>query len=183
MKKKATFPQELSTILIKNKVMPEDRAKDLQKAFGKSSIEVYEDFLMEEGLVNRDDILQALSHYYAVPAYDVLDHFFETNLLRKYPQDFLVRNSIIPLEVDENMIIMVASEPEREGLESLIRNYTSYDVNFFVGINQDILDAIEQYYDQSMTLDPNETDLDAEERLKRQAEEEEGSPNPLDDLE
>lgn len=183
MKRKATFAQELSTLLVKNRVKTEDQAKDLQKAFAKSSLEVYEDFLLDEGLVGRDDILQALSQYYAVPAYDVLDHFFETNLLRKYPQDFLVRNSIIPLEVDENMIIIVAAEPEREGLESAIRNYTSYDVNFFVGINQDILDAIDQYYDQSLTVEPQESDLDAEERLKKQAEELEDAPDDLSDQE
>ena len=112
---------------------------------------------------------KALSHYYAVPAFDVVDSFFDTNLLRKYPEDFLVRNSVIPLQVDENMVNVVAAEPERSGLESAMMQYASYKVNFMVGINQDILDAIEQYYDYALTLDRDETDIDAEEANRRQA--------------
>jgi hypothetical protein len=181
MKKQGTFAQELSDILIKNKVMSQDRAKDLQKAFAKSSLAAYEDFLLEEGLVSRDYLLQALSHYYTVPAFDVVDHFFDTHLLRKYPKDFLMRNAVIPLEVDENMVVIVAAEPERPGLDSELEGFASYSVRFFVGIRQDILDAIEQYYDTSLTVLPNEDDTDQEERLTRQEEEIIKSPEEMSD--
>ena len=43
-----------------NNHLSASRAQDLQKAFSKSSINEYEDFLLEEGLVGRDVILQGI---------------------------------------------------------------------------------------------------------------------------
>ncbi len=76
MANKETFVQTLSDILVEHKVMSRERAQDLQKAYGDSSIEEYDDFLLEEGLVSKDDLLAALSKYYGVPSYDVTPEFF-----------------------------------------------------------------------------------------------------------
>jgi hypothetical protein len=187
MVKNETFPQVLSDILVKHEVLTPKRAGELQAAFGESTIEEFDDFLIEEGLVSHEDVLEALSVFYEVPSFDARGHFFEEFLLRKFPKDFLVRNYVIPLEQDENMLMVVAAYPERPGLESEMREFVSYDIEFLVGVREDIFEAIDEYYDKSLQEDPNEYDWQTEERdsntVKRLvlSDEEEEFPQPADD--
>jgi hypothetical protein len=174
MNNKEKFIKMLADVLVEHHVMTRDRALDLQKAFGESSIEEFEDFLLEEGLVDPEDLLAALSKYYNVPFYDVKPTFFRTHLLREFPKDFLLRNAIIPLEVENHTSMsMVAAQPLRDGLESAIRGFVSYDIIFYVGLRRDICDAVKEYYDKALTEGPVDEDLREEridEREARQAE-------------
>jgi len=165
--KKETFIKDLSDILVQKRAITPAKAEDLQKAFATSSIEEYEDFLLEEGLVLPEHMLEALSHYYGVPAFDVTDYFFDTFYVRKFPKEFLVRNAVIPLQRDENILLVVAAEPERSGLASAMREFVSYDIRFLVGIKLDIIDAIREYYDKSVSDVPEDEDM-REEHLESQ---------------
>lgn len=165
--KKETFIKDLSDILVQKQVLTSARAQDLQKAFSTSAIEEYDQFLLDEGLVSREDMLAALSHYYKVPSFDVGDYFFDTFYVRKFPKEFLVRNAVIPMERDENILIVVAAEPERSGLASAMRDFVSYDIRFLVGIRLDIIDAVREYYDKSVTQVQEDEDV-REEHLESQ---------------
>jgi len=164
MEKKEAFTQGLADILVKNKVVANDEAVSMQEMFKDSTKEAFDDFLLEEGLVEASDLLRALSEYYQVPSFDVVGYFFDHNLLTKFPKGFLLRSGLIPLEVDQNMLIVVANIPDESGLESEIRDYVSYDVNFMVGLNRDICDAVKEFYD----LAPSEVDDDVDLREERQ---------------
>lgn len=154
MRKKETFAQELSDILIKQRVLAPDVARQIQASYGRSSIDEFDDFLLEEGLVAKQDILQALSAYYSVPAFDVTGKFFDRLLLQNFPKEFLARNVVIPLEEEnEDMLMVVAADPQRPGLEAAMREFANTDINFLVGISQDISDAINEYYDKADTED------------------------------
>lgn len=150
------FIDELTNILLKIGALDPESAKGLDEAFAQSSHESFDYFLLEEGLVDKDDLLKALSILYQVPSIDVDGIFFETFLLQKFPKDFLLRNGIIPYEQDENMLIMVAADPADDTLLDNIGEYVSYDIQFFVGIYTDIIDAIESYYETSITQPVNE---------------------------
>ncbi len=165
-----SFIDVLSQVLIHHNITTLEKTQEWQKTFATSSIDEFDSFLLDRGLVNADDMLAALSAYYHVPSYDVADHFFETHLLHEFPLDFLVRNAIIPLEIENHThLVVVASEPEREGLESEIRNFVDYDVVYFVGIRRDIVDAVREYYDTALTeVEPDE-DRNQEDREDRAA--------------
>ncbi|MFZ5953543.1 MAG: hypothetical protein ACOYT8_00410 [Candidatus Dependentiae bacterium] len=151
MEKRETFAQALCDILVKNKVVKPEEARAMQRAFKNSSKESFDDFLLEEGLVEEAPLLKALSDLYEVPAIDVVGYFFETFLLHKFPKDFLLRKRIIPLQVDENILIMVASNPNDSELLPEIGEYVSYDIQFYVGLGRDIEDAVKEYYEDSLT--------------------------------
>lgn len=135
-------------------------------------------FFLEEGLVSVDDMLKALSKLYNVPSQDVVGpvydsegQFFETHLLREFPKEFLLRNAIIPVDVEnQTTLTVIAADPSRPGLESAIRGFVSYDVIFFVGIRRDIIDAVEQYYDDAVTQVQQDVDINEEVRNEREAE-------------
>lgn len=168
---KDTFITNVCAQLVRMKVVSEQEANALKKTFAESSHDNFDEFLLDEGLVERSDLLHALSLHYKVPSFDCDGFFFNCQLLRQFPKDFLVRCGVIPVEVDQNMLIVVASEPEAPGLESEMRNYVSYEIEFFVGIKRDIWDAIREFYDKSPTEEPEMEDLDMreEERLEHDA--------------
>lgn len=178
MASKKTFPQWLIDALVEQGVIDQGSIAEIEKSFGPSSQQALDSFLLEEGLVEKDVLLKALAEYYQVPAFDVVGHFFDTNLLQKFPKGFLLRNAVIPLMVDENMLVVVANEPERSGLESELRGFVSYDINYRVGIARDICDAVKEYYDISVTEIP-----DDEKKRKAMAKDEDDIQQLLANLE
>lgn len=163
-----TFVSGFVQTLVRMNFMKKDEAQAADKAFHESAKENFVDFLLEEGLVDREDILAALSQYYQVPAFDVVGHFFELHLLHQFPKDVLLRNAFIPLEVDENMLIVVANEPDNPELLVIIGENVSYDVRIDVGIRLDITDAVREYYEKSVTEVDQDVDLREERRLGSQ---------------
>lgn len=169
MERKQQFEAGLTKILVSNKVLTEEEAKAMHVAFVDSEKEQLDEFLLDEGLVEEEDLLSALAQYYEVPAFDVVGYFFDTFQLRKFPKDFLLRNAIIPLEVDENIMIMIASEPNNPELLDKIGEHVSYDIRFRVGLRRDICDAVKEFYDKADTEESQDQDLHVEMR-ERQAE-------------
>jgi type IV pilus assembly protein PilB len=173
MDKQASFAKELTHILLRNRVFSDKEAFNLQRMFKESSKENFDDFLLEEGFVSKEDLLQALSQLYRVPVVDVQGYFFQTFLLHKFPKDILHRYAIIPMDVDEDIMTIVASEPDDPRLLPLIGDYVSYDIVFRVGLRLDITDAITEFYDKAVTEVPQDIDLRVERHEERDARHEE----------
>lgn len=161
MEKRETFAQALCDVLVRQRVVSESEARALARAFKNSEKENFDDFLLEEGLIDESALLRALGQYYQLPAVDVTGYFFDTQLLRNFPKDFLLRNRIIPLEVEDDFMTVVASDPDNPDLLSAIGAYTSEDIQFQVGLGRDISDAVKEFYDKSPTdlIDDSDTDL------------------------
>ena len=172
MEKKDAITQAIIDILIKHQVIPEKDAKAMHKAFKDSEHEYFEDFLIEEGIVDDINVLRSLSEYYKVPAFDVVGYFFDYHQLHKFPKGYLLRNGIIPLEVDENIMIVVAAQPDDPDLLSSLGQHVSYDIQFRVGLRRNIVDAIEEFYDRAVTEVPEGLDIDEEQKMQEEVERE-----------
>lgn len=170
MSKHETFVDGLTDIFVKNNIVTPDKAKAIKKLFWDRSKPSFVNFLLKEGLISRSAILNALSEYYKVPAFDVVGHFFEHHYLHMFPEGVLLRNAMIPLERDQNMLIMIASEPDNPELLAKIGEHVSYDVQFQVGIAQDIIDAIREFYELSITQVEIDEDHLEEKREQREVE-------------
>jgi len=153
-----TFVDKLCTIFVDLKIFTPEQVEELKRDFEQSSQQQFDYFLLKQGLISEEDMLRALSEYYQVPSFDCSGYFFKRDLLRKFPQEFLLRNLIIPVEVDENIMIMVANNPQASDLLNKIGQYVSYDIQFRVDNSEDIVDAIQEYYDKSPTQPEIEED-------------------------
>ncbi len=156
VKKEMTFVQRLTTSLLANQAITQKEADSLVAMFHDRAKGRVDNFLLDEGMVEREDLLKALSGVYQVPFFDVNGYFFEHELLHTFPKDILIAKGIIPLQVDEDVLIVIASNPEDPELLDVIGHSVSYDIQFNVGIHRDIIDSIEEYYDQSIILDDEE---------------------------
>lgn len=165
MSVKKGFEAGFLEVLVKLKfITPEDAVK-LMLAYDESDVDQFDEFLLSEGIVEQEELLEALSAYYQVPSFDVVGYFFETHLLRMFDKDMLLRNEIIPMQVDENIMIMVAANPDNPELLFEIGENVSYDIRFYVGVARDICDAVKEYYDKADTEDPEDEDLRQEHLL------------------
>ena len=154
MKSQEKFVEKISSILMEQGTISSEESKALQKAFKESAKEAFDNFLLEEGLVDEANLLKALAQYYQVPGFDVIGYFFNTYLLHMFPKDFLTRNACIPIEVDENIMIMVASEPDDLALLARVGEHVSYGIRFRVGIRRDIVSSVREFYDKPFTREP-----------------------------
>ncbi|MGE0206848.1 MAG: hypothetical protein AB7R69_03275 [Candidatus Babeliales bacterium] len=160
MKKQGTVVDGIIAALLQQGSIKHDQAQAFKKLFEQSSQSSFADFLLEEDLISREKLLNALSQYYKKPAFDVVGHFFEEHYVQMFPVDVMVRNQFIPLEREENMLIVVASDPDNPELLSIIGNYVSYDVRFYVGLARDIIDAAREFSDYAVTEYPEMLDVD-----------------------
>jgi len=159
MKKDVSFVQRLTTSLLANQAITQQEADSLVAMFHDRAKGKIDKFLLDEGMVERDDLLKALGDMYQVPGFDVQGYFFEPELLHTFPRDILISKGIIPLQVDEDVLTVVASNPEDPELLDVIGHSVSFDIQFNVGLHADIIESIEEYYDQSIILD-DEDDYD-----------------------
>ncbi len=146
-----SFEKDLLEVLMRLKFITAEDAAAIEKSYHDSDVDQFDDFLLEEDIIEENHLLLALSEYYQVPSFDVVGYFFERHYVTMFPKDVLLRHSIIPLEVDENIMIVVASRPNDPELLSEIAQYVSYDIQFYVGIGLAICDAVKEFYDKSDT--------------------------------
>jgi len=97
----------------------------LRQSFHESEKPNFDEFLLDEGLVDKDDLLPALAQMYQVPAFDAVGYLFDHQLVRMFPKEFLIQHEIIPIERDENMLFFVASNPADEELLPAIGEHVS----------------------------------------------------------
>lgn len=153
-------------VLVELKLMTAEDAVKLLAAYHESDVDQFDEFLLSEGILDTENLLEALSEYYQVPSFDVVGYFFERHLLHMFPKDMLLRNEMIPMQVDENMMIMVAAKPDNPDLLFEIGEYVSYDIRFYVGVARDICDAVKEYYDKADTEVDEDEDVREEELLR-----------------
>lgn len=144
------FIDRFCALLVKNGALKNRDAKDLQDLFERSTAIYFEDFLLEEEIVSKEDMLQTLSEYYQMPAIDVIGVFFDHHLVRMFPKDVMIRDGFIPFDREGDILTVIAARPRHPALPQVIGDFVSYDVTFMVGIYTDITDQVEEFYDQSI---------------------------------
>ena len=96
--------------------------------------------------------------------------FFNHDLLVLFPKEVLLKYAVIPLESDGNMITFVTNNPDNTEMQTELAEYTSSEIYFSVGIYQNILDAVEEYYDESLfssngDIDPADEEYEDDELI------------------
>lgn len=161
MAEKNSFISRLAESLVKLQVMSEVEAESFEKEFAGRSRARIDEFLLDEGIIDRPTLLKALQNVYGMPTYDVRGQFFNHQLLLLFPKDFLMNKCIIPLDVDDEILTIIVGNPEDDETMEIVGNYVPYSVNVLVGIARDILDSVEEYYDEDVvTSDIHEQETD-----------------------
>lgn len=152
----------LLVILRARGVLSPDDEMELKKEFAASDTERFEDYLIDEEIVEKEDLLQALSQYYKVPPFDVMGAMLDHDLLKMFPKNVLMNNKCIPYRVDGDLMIIVAGEPDDENLDEILGESVSYDFQYYVGIPRHIDMMIKDFYDKELYKDDFEDIIEKE---------------------
>jgi len=188
MEKREQFAERLSAILIKNKDLSVKDAIRLREDFNNRGKDTFDYFLLTEGLVSKQGLLTALSEYFEVPAIDLTDYELTDPILsRLFPRELLLQHCCIPVEVDEDELLVVTADPTNEEMVAELATLVSYDIQLAVGLKQQIIDEIRDMYDGSATLeDPEDMDLRVERKVAQEEheklEKDEEAPGDAEDL-
>lgn len=168
------FIDKLSEILVEMNILKVEDLFAIHKEFQSRADISFEDFLLEEGLVDRSDLLQALSRYYEVPAIDVVGEIFDHHDVRLIPEEVMVKHFFIPYKRENDNLTVVAANPGDPHLPVVIGKYVTHNIEFAVGLAQDIIDTVREYYDKSITYQPNSIQASPMERSQQEV-------HPLED--
>jgi hypothetical protein len=174
MKKREEMIKALSNLLSKHNLIKPDDLIALKESFDNKDDISFEDFLLKEGVVSKDDLLTILGEYYHVPTMDVVGQFFDHQLLRLFPQDVLLEQLVVPYKRDGDTLTVIAAHPHDPHLREILGKYIYHEISFMVGLAPDIIDTIHEFYDESITYQPQAIENEQMER---------SGPNthPLDD--
>lgn len=162
MTKKHLFVTRLADAFVKLEIFSEQEAESLVKEFKGRAKGRIDEFLLDEGIVDRVALLNALQIVYQIPQFDVRGHFFNHQLLLFFPKDFLMNKAIIPVDINDEIMTVVMSNPEDDEILDMLGRHVAYNINIFVGIQRDIIDAVEEYYDEDVVtsdIAEQETDI------------------------
>ena len=154
----------LLAILVDLKAIKPDDAQEFKREYEQGEAVRFEDYLIDEELVEKEDLLRALKKYYNVPAMDVMGEIFDHDLLKEFPQDVLLRNCCIPYRVDDDIMIIIAADPTNEELDAILGEFVSYDFAYYVGIPRHIDMMIKDFYQKEMYKEDFEDIIDEEAR-------------------
>ncbi len=172
------FAKNFIELLKTEKLIGQKEANDLLITFFKSSSENFEDFLLESGLISKENLLKALSLYYKIPAFDATGYMFEHEILKEFPKDVMLRNRFIPITIDNDIMVVATSQPDNDNLEVTINKHVPNEIKFNVGLRRDIEDAIKEYYDKAVTL---QEDIDSDDTAYEWVERDELRHKTLDE--
>ena len=159
MAEEKSFVDRFAEALVKNNFMKEAEAESLIQEFHGRAKGNIVSFLLSEGILEHEEILKALGSVYGTPSFDVRGHFFNHQWLLFFPKDLLIEKALIPLEVEDDLMTVVMSNPEDEDTIERLGEYVSYNVNVYVGIEEDIVDSVKEYYDEDViTAETEEQD-------------------------
>lgn len=167
--------EEISAILVRRHRIPFTEIQELRKTFNSQEELSFEEFILDQGIISKSDLLQALGEYYRVTAIDVIGEFFDHYLVTLFPKDILLLHYFIPYSREGDLLTVIAADPSDPHLAVVIGQYISHNINFMVGMANDIHEAIEEFYDRSDTYQPNDI---SNEKMERSAVE----VNPLDQV-
>jgi len=141
-----------------------ERARDRQR----ESHESLQDILLEEGMLNRDELLAGVAHQLGLDVLaEVPDTRIDEERVRQVPIHFAKRHRLLPLDVDEEgrLCVLMADPLATHGLDDLRLLFDGQELRVQVATERVVIEAINRAYDRGgaatdQLADEAATDLD-----------------------
>ncbi len=118
--------------------------------------------LVEKGLLNRKDLVTALSSQYRLPEVNLRRYNFDLEVINYLTSDIAQKNLAIPISKTSDSVLVAIADPASSQIMENIRTQLDMQVNFVVADEMDIKWAIKKYYnlEQSPNLNENVNQYD-----------------------
>ena len=116
--------------------------------------------LTKMGLVNEDELAEAISAQYGVPTINLDDFEVVPDVVKLIPEDVAVKHTIMPVNRAGSTLIIATADPSNIFAIDDVKFLTGYNVEVVVAAEEAIRRAIDKYYDTSSSIDDVMADFD-----------------------
>ncbi len=139
-------PKRLGDLLVENKLITRNQLEyvlEIQKSTDKKIGEI----LIEEGMISEDQIIEVLELQFGVPHVDLKKYFIDPEIPRLINERLARRYTLIPIRKDKEKLIVAMADPLNIFAVDDIKIVTGFEIVPVIATSQEILDAIDQYYE------------------------------------
>jgi type IV pilus assembly protein PilB len=103
--------------------------------------------LLQRGYITEQQLIEVLEYQLGIPHISLFHYPFDTNLFSLVPKETARRNLIIPLKKDGNKLFVAMADPMDFIVIDDLRLSTGFQIEAAIATRDDILRAINKYYD------------------------------------
>ncbi|MEW9053303.1 MAG: ATPase, T2SS/T4P/T4SS family [Neobacillus sp.] len=122
------------------------------------------DALLQRGYITDQQLAEVLEQQLGIPHVNLLQYPFDTNLFSLISKDTARRNLIIPLKKDGNKLYVAMVDPMDFIVIDDLRLSTGFNIETVIGTKDDIIRAINKYYNSDEDLEELFDDLSSKDR-------------------
>ncbi len=141
----ATGPRTMDVILIDQKHVSADQAREAREHAERAGLDLRDAFV-QLNMVSAEIATQALAQELGLPYVDLTETFPEDDVLDQVPKSTAKQHSILPLFIDENVMLIACVNHISHELEDELRLRFSKPVRSVLAAPQAIHQAIAKHY-------------------------------------
>ncbi|RJQ54513.1 MAG: type II secretion system protein GspE [Actinobacteria bacterium] len=124
--------------------------------------------LVELGYATQGQILSVLARQMKIPYVDFSERKVNPNAVTTTPEELARRYTVIPIDFDEDRLLVVMADPRNVLAVDDLRIVTGYEIKVAISTKEDILQAIDQYYKQAIETGDDFASLETPDELEIQ---------------
>ncbi|WNS81812.1 ATPase, T2SS/T4P/T4SS family [Domibacillus sp. DTU_2020_1001157_1_SI_ALB_TIR_016] len=110
------------------------------------------DALLNRGFITEQQLIEVLEFQLGIPHVSLYRYPVDSKLLSLVPKEIAKKNVIIPLKKEENRLFVAMADPMDYFTVEDLRLSTGFQIETVIATKQDILRAINKYYDMDDSL-------------------------------
>lgn len=119
----------------------------------KDSTQKLGDVLLQKGFITEQKLVEVLENQLGIPHISLFHYPFDTNLFTLVSKELARRNLIIPLKKDGNKLYIAMADPMDFIVIDDLRLSTGFQIETAIATKDDVLKAINKYYDDDDGFD------------------------------
>lgn len=145
-----TLKERLTNLLVLNKVLTQKQLDEALKV-QKEKKERISNILIRLGYISRENMLEVLSAELGIPAIHLSRYKIQAEAIAIVPKKIAELHTLIPVSRVGNTLSIAMADPMNVNALDDVRRVTSMEVRTLVANDNDIREAIGQYYGESVS--------------------------------
>lgn len=135
----------IGQILVDLKIITQSQFEEItEKSFQENL--TFEDYALSKGIITEADLLKAYATKFRLKIIDLItERMADPDILSKIPLKFLRENLVIPVKIDDKIVIVTANPQNFQPLDELNLIFEG-NTETAIASKQKIIDAINKYY-------------------------------------
>jgi len=138
-------PTKLGRLLEKTELFSASQAEDILNRHQQSGVSIT-DVVIDLGLTEEDDFLQALAKVMSIPYVRISEETIEPAILEKLPAKAIFQYNVIPVSLENEILRVTTHDPFNPGLKDALRLASGYRIKLALSTSSELAKAAKALY-------------------------------------